>query len=178
VSTSESAVSRRFVAATETALAALLAVDLSGLDLVALMVDGVHVGEHCGVVALGIDIDGTKHPLSLVEGSIENATMVGELVVGLRERGLNVTRPLLVVIDGSKAHAAACEIVRPPGDRMLPVTQDPQCRRPAAQEAALGRREADASRLPRRDRPGCSSPVGGTGWRAGRHPPQRGGVAA
>jgi putative transposase len=63
LSTSKSSVSRRFVAATETALAGLLAADVSGLDLVALMVDGVHFGEHCCVVALGIDIDGTKHPL-------------------------------------------------------------------------------------------------------------------
>jgi len=102
-STSRSAVSRRFVAATETALAQLLAADLSTLDLVALMVDGVHFGEHCCVVALGIDIDGTKHPLSLVEGSTENATLVTELIVGLRERGLDVTRPILVVLDGSKA---------------------------------------------------------------------------
>src|SRR2546423_3906066 len=102
-STSKSAVSRRFVAATETALAQLLAADLSGLDLVALMVDGVHFGEHTCVVALGIDIDGTKHPLALVEGSTENATLVTELIVGLRERGLDVTRPILAVLDGSKA---------------------------------------------------------------------------
>jgi putative transposase len=74
VSTSKSAVSRRFVAATETALAQLLGQDLSQLDLVGLMIDGVHFGEHCCVVALGIGIDGTKHPLSLVEGSTENAT--------------------------------------------------------------------------------------------------------
>jgi transposase-like protein len=102
-STSRSAVSRRFVTATETALAQLLAADLSGLDLVALMVDGVHFGEHTCVVALGIDIDGTKHPLSVVEGSTENATLVTELIVGLRERGLDVTRPILAVLDGSKA---------------------------------------------------------------------------
>ena len=101
--TSKSAVSRRFVTATETALAKLLAADVSGLDLVALMVDGVHFAEHCCVVALGIDIDGVKHPLSLVEGSTENATLVTDLLVGLRQRGLNVTRPILVVIDGSKA---------------------------------------------------------------------------
>jgi transposase-like protein len=101
--TSKSAVSRRFVAATETALAELLARDLSTLDLVGLMIDGVHFGEHTCVVALGIDIDGTKHPLSLVEGSTENATLVTELIVGLRERGLDVTRPILVVLDGSKA---------------------------------------------------------------------------
>jgi putative transposase len=101
--TSKSAVSRRFVAATETALSELLAADLSSLDVVALMVDGVHFGEHCAVVALGIDIDGVKHPLALVEGSTENATLVTELLVGLRERGLDVSRPILTVLDGSKA---------------------------------------------------------------------------
>ena len=101
--TSRSAVSRRFVARTEHALAELLAQDLSTLDLVALMVDGIRVAEHCCVVALGITIDGTKVPLGLVEGATENATVVGELLVGLRERGLEVTRPILVVIDGAKA---------------------------------------------------------------------------
>ena len=74
--TSKSAVSRRFVAMTETALADLLAKDLSGLDIVALMIDGVHFAETCCVVALGIGIDGHKHPLALVEGSTENATLV------------------------------------------------------------------------------------------------------
>jgi putative transposase len=101
--TSKSAISRRFVAMTETALADMLAADLSGLDLVAFMVDGVHFAEHCCVVALGIDIEGTKHPLALVEGSTENATLVSELCVGLRERGLEVSRPILAVLDGSKA---------------------------------------------------------------------------
>jgi transposase-like protein len=102
-STSRSAVSRRFVAQTETALAELLSAELHSLDLVAMMVDGVHFGEHTCVVALGIGTDGTKHPLSLVEGSTENATLVTELIVGLRERGLDVTRPILAVLDGSKA---------------------------------------------------------------------------
>jgi hypothetical protein len=89
--------------ATETALAQLLAADLSGLDLVALMVDGVHFGEHTCVVALGIDIDGVKHPFSLVEGSTENTTLVTDLIVGLREHGLDVTKPILAVLAGSKA---------------------------------------------------------------------------
>jgi len=101
--TSKSAVSRRFVAMTETALAELLAADLSGLDLVALMIDGVRFAESCCVVALGIGIDGVKHPLALVEGSTENATLVTDLLVDLRGRGLDVTRPMLVGIDGSKA---------------------------------------------------------------------------
>ena len=101
--TSKSAVSRRFVAMTETALAELLSQDLSGLDLVAVMIDGVHFAESCCVVALGIGIDGVKHPLALVEGSTENATLVTGLLVDLRGRGLDVTRPMLVGIDGSKA---------------------------------------------------------------------------
>jgi len=105
--TSRSAVSRRFVAATGTALAELMDSDLTGLDLVALMVDGVHFAGHCCVVALGIDIDGTKHPLAVVEGDTENATLVTELLVGLRERGLDVTRPILCVLDGAKALRSA-----------------------------------------------------------------------
>jgi putative transposase len=67
------------------------------------MVDGIRVAEHCCVVALGITIDGTKIPLGLVEGATENATVVTDLLTGLRERGLEVTRPILVVIDGAKA---------------------------------------------------------------------------
>jgi putative transposase len=101
--TSRSAVSRRFVAATEQALTELLAQDLSELDLVALMVDGIRVADHTCVVALGITIDGTKVPLALAEGATENATIVGDLLVGLRDRGLEVSRPILVVIDGAKA---------------------------------------------------------------------------
>jgi hypothetical protein len=56
--TSKSAVSRRFVARTEHALAGLLAADLSTLDLVALLVDGVRLAGHTCVVALGITLDG------------------------------------------------------------------------------------------------------------------------
>ncbi len=101
--TSKSAVSRRFVKMTETALGDLLEADLSGLDLVAIMIDGVHFADHLCVVALGIDITGVKHPLALVEGSTENTTVARALLVDLRERGLDVTRPILAVLDGSKA---------------------------------------------------------------------------
>ena len=131
-STSKSSVSRRFVARTETALAELLGADLSGSELVALMVDGVHFAESCCVVALGIGADGTKVPLGLVEGATENATVVTDLLVGLRDRGLDVTRPLLVVIDGSKALASA---VRAVFDR--PVVQRCQLHKVRNVEAKL-----------------------------------------
>jgi len=114
-STSKSAVSRRFVAATETALAELVDADLSGLDLVALMIDGVHFGEHLCVVALGIGIDATKHPLGLGEGSTENTGVVTDLLTGLRDRGLDTTRAIFVGIDGGKAlHAAVIRVFSHP----------------------------------------------------------------
>ena len=49
--TSKSAVSRRFVARTTAQLAAWQSAPLDALDLVALLIDGVHVGDHCLIVA-------------------------------------------------------------------------------------------------------------------------------
>ena len=74
--TSKSAVSRRFVTQTQAQLDTWRATPLDDLDLVALLIDGVHVGGHCIVVALGLDNTGIKHPLGLWEGSTENATVV------------------------------------------------------------------------------------------------------
>jgi hypothetical protein len=71
--TSKSAVSRRFVAKTAAQLAAWQTAPLEDLDLVGLLIDGVHIGEHCLIVALGIAADGQKHALGLWDGSTENA---------------------------------------------------------------------------------------------------------
>ena len=95
----------------------LLAAPLGNLDLVALMIDGAGFGEHLCVVALGIGIDATLHPLGLVEGSTENTTVAGELLTDLRGRGLDTTRPILVGIDGDEEDAGRHHRgVRPPGD--------------------------------------------------------------
>ena len=75
-STSRSAISRRFVRQTETALAELMARDLSGLDIKVLMLDGEHMADRCVVVALAITADGTKEPVGLWDGSTENKTVV------------------------------------------------------------------------------------------------------
>ena len=43
--------------------------DLSRLDLVVIQIDGLHIGNDLVLVgALGIDGEGNKHPLGLVEG--------------------------------------------------------------------------------------------------------------
>ena len=109
--TSRSAVSRRFIAATKTALAELLAGDLAPLDIKVLMVDGEHLAEHLAVVALAITADGTKVPVGLWEGSTENATVVKALLADLVARGLDATDGLLVVIDGAKALSSAVKAV-------------------------------------------------------------------
>jgi putative transposase len=145
--TSKSAVSRRFVTMTETALAELLAADLSGLDLVALMIDGVHFAESCCIVALGIGIDGVKYPLALVEGSTENATLVTDLLVDLRERGLDVTRPMLVGLDGSKAlRKAVIEVLDHPVIQrcQLHKVRNVKDHLPQRLRTTVGRRMTDA----------------------------------
>ena len=101
--TSKSAVSRRFVAQTQAQLDAWRATPLDELDLVAVLIDGVQVGGHCIVVALGIDKTGAKHPLGLWEGATENATVCQGLLSNLTSRGLRTDRSLLVIVDGAKA---------------------------------------------------------------------------
>ena len=105
--TSRSAISRRFVKQTETALAELMARDLVGEDIKVLMLDGEHMAERCVVVALAITADGTKKPVGLWDGSTENKTVVRSLLADLVERGLRFDDGLLVVVDGAKALAAA-----------------------------------------------------------------------
>ena len=105
--TSRSAVSRRFVAATERQMAEWLGRELGTLDLAVLMIDGVVIDAHVMLVALGIDVDGTKHVLGVREGATENAAACTALIVDLRERGMRTDRAVLAVLDGAKALARA-----------------------------------------------------------------------
>ncbi len=106
-STGRSAVSRQFVKQTETALAELLARDLSGKDIKVLMLDGEHLADTCVIVALAITADGQKFPVGLWDGASENKTVVTAMLADLVSRGLSADDGLLVVMDGAKALAAA-----------------------------------------------------------------------
>jgi hypothetical protein len=66
--TTKSSVSRRFVALSTAKLKEWLASDLSRLDLLVIQIDGLHVGDHVLVVAIGIDGAGEKHVLALAVG--------------------------------------------------------------------------------------------------------------
>ena len=106
--TSKSAASRRFVALSAERMVAWMNSDLSQLDLLAIQIDGLHVGDDLVLIAaLGIDAGGNKHPLGLIEGATENAAVVQALIDNLIERGLDPTVCRLFIVDGAKALSKA-----------------------------------------------------------------------
>lgn len=105
---SKSAVSRRFKALTQAKLDEWMASDLSGLDLVAIQIDGLHLDEHLLMIgAVGIEVSGHKHPLGIVEGATENAATVQALLDNLIDRGLDANGCYLFIVDGAKALSKA-----------------------------------------------------------------------
>ncbi|MGH2696614.1 MAG: transposase, partial [Actinomycetota bacterium] len=116
-STSRSAVSRRFVAATAERLAEFRSRPLDDAKWLVIFVDGFDFAGHTMVGALGVTTDGTKVPLGVVEGSTENASVVRGLIADLRDRGVDADDGILFVLDGGKALARAVRDVF--GDKAL-----------------------------------------------------------
>ena len=106
---SKSVISRKTVEATAEQLRTLCERDLSKLDICVLVIDGVHVGETVHIVALGVETSGKKHILGVRQGSTENSQVCTELFEDLVQRGLQTERPMLVIIDGSKALRSAVD---------------------------------------------------------------------
>src|SRR5665648_357058 len=105
---SKTAASRHFVALSAARMQEWMGADLSGLDIMVVQIDGIHISEHLVLVAaLGIDSEGFKHPLGLMEGATEHSAVVQALIDDLIERGLDPAVPRLFIIDGSKALAKA-----------------------------------------------------------------------
>jgi putative transposase len=101
---SKSAVSRRFVALSAAQMKQWMAADLSKLDLLVIQIDGIHIEKDLVLLAaIGIDGDGVKHPLCVLEGASENAAVVQALLDNLIERGLDPKVCRLFIIDGAKA---------------------------------------------------------------------------
>ena len=101
---SKSAVSRRFKALTQARLEEWMASDLSALDLLVIQIDGLHMDDNLLMLgAVGVDADGRKHPLGVVEGATENAATVQALLDNLIDRGLDPAVCRLFIVDGAKA---------------------------------------------------------------------------
>ena len=171
VGVSKSAVSRETVEASERVLKELMERRLDAWDLLVIYLDGIQMGSHHVLAAVGVDSDGKKHVLGVREGASENAEVTSALLEDLVERGLDPGRRRLFVIDGSKALRKAIEKVfgqRHPIQRCrnhklrnvlghLPKDQHPQVKAtvPGGDEAGreAGRAEARAARPMARARP-------------------------
>jgi len=102
--TSKSAASRHFVALSAVKMREWMNSDLSELDLLAIQIDGLHIKNDLVLVAaVGIDGEGEKHPLAVMEGATENTAVVQALLDNLIERGLDPQVCRLFIIDGAKA---------------------------------------------------------------------------
>ena len=80
---------------------------LDKMRLCALLIDATPFEGQQMVAALGIGEDGRKTILGIRQGATENATVVGELLGDLVERGLDFITPRLYVLDGGKALTSA-----------------------------------------------------------------------
>jgi transposase-like protein len=116
---SKSAASRRFVALSSERMKDWMAADLAKLDLLVIQIDGIHIREDLVLLAaVGVDGQGEKHPLAVMEGATENAAVCQALLDNLTSRGLDPQIYRLFVIDGSKALAKA---IRATFGRLAPI---------------------------------------------------------
>ncbi len=106
-SVSKSSVSRRYVAMTTKQMTTWLTKPLGDRHFPIVMIDGIIVGDHTVLIALGIDSEGKKQVLGLREGDTENSRVAKALLRDLVERGLDPERARLFVIDGAKALRSA-----------------------------------------------------------------------
>lgn len=107
VGISKSSVSRQFIEESAQELERLAARRFDELELLIIYLDGLIFGEHHVLCAVGVDAQGNKHVLGMVEGASENASSATALLEDLVDGGVDPKRRYLFVIDGSKALRAA-----------------------------------------------------------------------
>jgi transposase-like protein len=103
----KSAISEHFIEASRAKLKEMMERRLDKMRLCALLIDATPFAGQQMVVALGISQEGRKTILGIRQGATENATVVGELLGDLMNRGLDFSELRLYILDGGKAlHAA------------------------------------------------------------------------
>jgi putative transposase len=111
IGVSKSTVSREFVKAGAKELKALQERDLSQYDIVAVFLDGKRFAADTMVVALGVTMAGDKVFLGFVQTDTENKTSIGEFLRSLLDRGLNISKGILAIIDGGKGLSSAVKTI-------------------------------------------------------------------
>jgi putative transposase len=103
----KSAISEHFIEASRKKLKDMMDRRLDKTRLCALLIDATPFAGQQMVAALGIDEYGRKMILGIRQGATENATVVGDLLTELVERGFDFTEPRLYILDGAKALSSA-----------------------------------------------------------------------
>jgi putative transposase len=104
---SASSVSRRVIRSSHAALQLFESRRWDKTSFVALIFDGVRVGNHMVVCCVGVDLSGRKHILGVHPGATESAIVCRDLIRKLIDKGLDVDGNYLFVVDGSKALRSA-----------------------------------------------------------------------
>jgi len=81
--------------------------------MLVVLMDGMHVGGHLLLSAVGMDEAGKKHVLGIREGSTENAEVARSLLSDLILRGLSASTGILFILDGAKALSSAVKALFP-----------------------------------------------------------------
>jgi putative transposase len=103
----KSAISEHFIEASRAKLKEMMERPLDKTKFCVLLIDATPFAGQQMVAVLGITQDGRKMILGIRQGATENATVVGELLGDLINRGLDFDQPRLYVLDGGKALSAA-----------------------------------------------------------------------
>lgn len=100
---SQSSVSRRFIEASEQALKEFESRDISGKDIIAIEIDGKTLAKQEILIVLGITMKGEKMTLGFAQSHTENNRAIKQLLKQIINRGLDYSKGILVISDGSKA---------------------------------------------------------------------------
>lgn len=99
---SQSNVSRKFVESSAEALREFQERDISDKDIIAVLLDGKCLSKHRIIIALGITMEGEKIALGFIQSASENSRSIKQFLKSLISRGLNYSKGILCITDGSK----------------------------------------------------------------------------
>ncbi len=111
VGVSKSQVSRNTIEAGAEVLKVLAEKTFHNVELLAVWIDGIQLGQWHVVCAVGVDPEGNKHVLGIREGATENAEVVKSLLQDMVARGLDPKQRRLIILDGAKALQAGVKAV-------------------------------------------------------------------
>lgn len=101
----KSSISESFRATTRKNLQQFMGRSLADESWPVVLLDGTPMGGEMMIVSAGINNEGKKVVLGTRQGDTENAEVVKDLLVDMKNRGLSASEGILFVIDGSKALA-------------------------------------------------------------------------